>query len=131
MSHMTDDEARALADSIKADEREAQIRKIADQLSTLCVIEQPTFLIALEALKHATMNLVATMLLMPNTDDAAVVRRIDLAVGEARDLYRILAALERDIHTRGPQVALADLRHNIETLSTHLPEAPHERTSVN
>lgn len=129
---ITDAEAEALAATIKADEREAQIRKIADQLSTFCVIEQPTFFVALEALKHATMNLVVTMLLMPAIDDAAVLRRIDLATTEARDLYRLLAALERDIHTRGPHVALADLKSNITTLSAYLPnEVPHEHTRTN
>lgn len=124
---MTDTDAQVLAAQIEADQRQLQIRKIADQISTLCVIDRPSFYVALEALKHATMNMTVTMLLSEKADDKAVMRRIELALGEAQDLYRLTATLYKDIHQRGPAVALGELRKNITTLNAYLPEVPHDR----
>lgn len=128
---VTDKEAAALAAQIAADARQAQIRKIADTLSTLCVVEQPTLYVALEALKQATLNLVASMLIMPGLTDDVIIRRVDLAVREGQDLFRLLAALGRDIHTRGPQVAVAELRTNVTVIQQHLPESSTDGDTLN
>lgn len=122
---MSDADATHLAAAIAADKREEQIRRIADQLGTLCVIERPTFYVALEALKHTVLDLTTTMLLMPSLDDATIIRRVELAVKETQDLYRLTAALAREIYERGPQAALTELRQNIATLNAHLPPVEH------
>ena len=126
MSVLSETDAQQLAAKIAADAREQQIRQIADALVSLCVVDRPTFYVALEALKHAVLDLTVTMLLMDTSDDATVLRRVDLAVYETQDLYQLIAALARDIQTRGPAVALTELRGNMVTLNAHLPEAPRE-----